>query len=198
MTFSRKLCLLGSGLLLLVVYSSSLIFTFALITNVGLVTMGDLHVCVVEDSTSQTKCFGGNEYGTLGLDMEVTSRGMTPIGMGVYLPFVNLGTNRTIVDMDAGSNFNCAILDTLKIKCWGLNSYGQLGLGSSVSVVGLGPNDMGDDLPYVNLGNDVEVSNITCGDRQNVGEIMKWVNLVLVYLYHFLDSTLVRWEHIFQ
>jgi alpha-tubulin suppressor-like RCC1 family protein len=51
--------------------------------------------------------------------------------------------------LTAGSNFTCALLDDGEVRCWGGNSTGQLGLGSTA--------DIGDDetptaVPPVRLG----------------------------------------------
>ena len=49
------------------------------------------------------------------------------------------------------NSFTCAILENNKIKCWGLNGDGQLGLGHK-DTLGDASAEMGDDLPYVDLG----------------------------------------------
>jgi hypothetical protein len=42
-------------------------------------------------------------------------------------------------------------MDQDKLKCWGLNFMGQLGLGHTRNM-GDNAKEMGDDLPYVDLG----------------------------------------------
>jgi alpha-tubulin suppressor-like RCC1 family protein len=71
--------------------------------------------------------------------------------MGDFLPSVSLGTGRTAKLVAPGSSHTCALLDNETIKCWGSNSYGQLGLGvwGSGASVGDGAGEMGDNLPYV-------------------------------------------------
>ncbi|HIG25022.1 MAG TPA: hypothetical protein EYQ49_03870, partial [Acidimicrobiia bacterium] len=49
--------------------------------------------------------------------------------MGDNLPAINLGTGRTATQIVAGFYHTCALLDDATIKCWGLNSNGQLGYG---------------------------------------------------------------------
>ena len=49
--------------------------------------------------------------------------------MGTCLPTVDLGTGRTARGITTGSLHTCARLDNDKVKCWGWNDDGQLGLG---------------------------------------------------------------------
>jgi hypothetical protein len=50
-----------------------------------------------------------------------------------------------------GEIHTCVVLDDHDVKCWGSNSYGQLGYGD-VQNRGGSPADMGDALPIVDLG----------------------------------------------
>jgi hypothetical protein len=50
-----------------------------------------------------------------------------------------------------GQQHSCALLEDHRVKCWGENFYGQLGLGDETTR-GLDPNGMGDALPFVELG----------------------------------------------
>jgi len=49
------------------------------------------------------------------------------------------------------------------IKCWGFNSYGQLGYGD-VANRGHTANTMGNYLQYVNLGSGLTAETIHCGE----------------------------------
>ena len=53
------------------------------------------------------------------------------------LPTVNLGTGRTATAIDANLYHSCALLDNASVKCWGDNTYGQLGIDNAT--------DMGDN-----------------------------------------------------
>jgi cysteine-rich repeat protein len=113
------------------------------------VVVGDAHSCA-RFAGGAVKCWGDNTYGQLG--QGDTTRRADGVGeMGMNLPTVSLGTGRTAVNLFAGGNGTCAILDNNTVKCWGHNVYGRLGLGST-SHRGDGANEMGDNLPAVSLG----------------------------------------------
>ncbi|MBL8775209.1 MAG: carboxypeptidase regulatory-like domain-containing protein [Acidimicrobiales bacterium] len=113
------------------------------------ITAGETHVCALMDN-GRIKCWGRNTSGELGLG-DTANRGDGPTEMGGNLPAVALGTGRTATAISAGYDHVCALLDDGSIKCWGNNLYGQLGLGD-VNHRGDGPNEMGDNLPAVDLG----------------------------------------------
>lgn len=107
------------------------------------------HNCAVLDN-HKIKCWGVNFAGALGLgDRE--DRGDGPGEMGGQLPAVALGTGRTALAVTTGYGHTCALLDDHTVKCWGNNTYGQLGLGDTISRSD-DPGEMGDDLPRVQLG----------------------------------------------
>jgi Regulator of chromosome condensation (RCC1) repeat len=56
----------------------------------------------------------------------------------------------------------CVILDDGKMKCWGNNSYGELGLGDGRGR-GASPSEMGDALPTVDLGTGRTALQISVG-----------------------------------
>lgn len=113
------------------------------------IVAGGSHTCALLDDNT-VKCWGWNRDGQLGLD-DTSNRGDNENEMGENLPTVNLGTDRTAKAIVAGNDHTCALLDTNEVKCWGLNSYGRLGLGD-LETRGDGPNEMGDNLSAVDLG----------------------------------------------
>jgi len=117
-------------------------------TAVGLAA-GDLHSCALLDNGT-VKCWGFNDDGQLGLG-DTNDRGTDPSEMGNILPAVALGTGRTAVGLVAGGRHTCALLDNGAVKCWGNNTYGQLGLGDA-NRRGDAPSTMGDALPAVAFG----------------------------------------------
>lgn len=97
----------------------------------------------------RVKCWGFNVYGQLGQG-DTLDRGNAPNQMGSNLPAINLGTDRSAVQIVTGRDHVCARLDNLAVKCWGKGSV--LGLGSSGNNRGDAPTEMGDNLPPVDLG----------------------------------------------
>jgi alpha-tubulin suppressor-like RCC1 family protein len=83
------------------------------------------HTCALLDDAT-VKCWGNNSFGQLGYADSVT-RNSPPD------PVVNLGSSNTAKSIAVGSGFTCIILDTNGVKCWGLNSSGQLGYGDTTS-----------------------------------------------------------------
>ena len=96
------------------------------------------------------KCWGGNYDGRLGQG-DTANRGDGPNEMGSNLPAVDLGTGKTAKQISLGDDHVCALLNDGSVKCWGANDEGQLGIGDKLNR-GDEPNEMGDNLPAVNLG----------------------------------------------
>ncbi|MES2854872.1 MAG: hypothetical protein V4692_03360, partial [Bdellovibrionota bacterium] len=102
----------------------------------NVVAAGLGHNCFMNPMTGSVKCWGDNTYGQLGLE-DVTSRGMVPNDMGPNLPVLRFGTytagpsNRPAKAsyIAAGGSHNCAITE-LGVRCWGRNSFAQLGTGT--------------------------------------------------------------------
>lgn len=109
------------------------------------------HACALLDDAS-VKCWGQQAEGNLGNGKpEFGAIGDQPGEMGDKLPVIDLGKGRTVKQIALGARHSCVILDNDKVKCWGANGSGQLGLGD-VAIRGDGPGEMGDALPYVDLG----------------------------------------------
>ncbi len=96
------------------------------------VSAGAYHTCVILDNDSLS-CWGYNDSGQLG-DNSTTERHVpTAIALG----------GNTAEAISAGQNHTCAILSNNSLSCWGRNSFGQLGDGTTVqrnvpTAVGLG------------------------------------------------------------
>jgi alpha-tubulin suppressor-like RCC1 family protein len=87
------------------------------------VTAGLSHTCALFDE-GIFQCWGGNEEGQLasGDTIGRTSPNQTP---------VTIAPGRAVVELSAGRQHTCALLDDRTLKCWGSNTYGQLGNGTT-------------------------------------------------------------------
>lgn len=124
---------------------------------------GESHTCLLSTS-GQVKCWGTNKDGQLGLG-SVANVGDRPDTMGPSLAVVDLGKDVIVKDMCSSYNFSCAVTTTGRVKCWGLNYHGQLGQEIGNFSVGTNPNDMGDHLPWTNLGTGFVATDVQCGDH---------------------------------
>ncbi len=112
-------------------------------------------------SDSNLKCWGSNRYGQLGLG-DTKDRGNLSSETPDKLPTIDLGTNRTAKAVALGTFFTCALLDNDTVKCWGRNNGGQLGVGN-LEELGDDIDEMGDNLPHVDLGTNRTAVAITAG-----------------------------------
>lgn len=102
------------------------------------VVAGGQHSCVLT-ANDGVKCWGDNYYGQLG-DGTMTNR-TTPVnvsGLGSGVSAIAAGGSQ------ASGSHTCALSSDGGVKCWGRNTYGQLGDGTTtdrtapVNVSGLG------------------------------------------------------------
>jgi alpha-tubulin suppressor-like RCC1 family protein len=107
---------------------------------------GHYHACVLlADKT--VRCWGQAMFGQVGNESNDEDIGDEPNEMGANLPIVDLGaTNYRRIF--SGGNHNCVIFDDQRLKCWGGNEKGQLGIGD-VDNRGNMPGDMGSNLPWL-------------------------------------------------
>lgn len=110
---------------------------------------GFFHACVLRDDGA-VKCHGFAQAGALGYG-DLVDRGGVLGDVGDGTPNVALGTGRTARALSAANTTTCVILDDGKVKCWGANGSGQLGIGDKQSR-GTQTGEMGDALPAVDLG----------------------------------------------
>ena len=112
------------------------------------ISAGLVHTCAVLAS-GRVRCWGADTDGELGSgDSDGSSVGddETP----ATLPPVDLGGARATA-VSAGASHTCALLTSGKVRCWGNDTFGQLGSGDG------DPTPVGDDetpaaLPPVDLG----------------------------------------------
>ena len=147
------------------------------------VSSGDDDTCVILVGGS-VKCWGWGQLGRLGYPT-LDSLGNQPnIGDGwsdlsvAAAGTVDLGAGRTAVAISAGGDHTCALLDNDSVRCWGGNSYGQLGYCNTATVgetntpgsvgpVNLQPGDGGQTCPDSGAG--ASVSSATTGTQPAPG-----------------------------
>jgi alpha-tubulin suppressor-like RCC1 family protein len=106
------------------------------------IAAGDAHTCaLMEDHT--VRCWGRGDEGQLGYgNSHDIGDDETPASLGP----VSLG--RPALAISAGGDTTCALLNNGSIRCWGLNSYGQLGQGNTSSI---GDVRVPSDVPGIDL-----------------------------------------------
>ncbi|NRA47307.1 MAG: hypothetical protein HRU09_20345, partial [Oligoflexales bacterium] len=93
--------------------------------TVKTITGGRYHVCAILDN-DDLKCWGRNDYGQLGQN-DTNTRGNNGGEMGNSLIAIDLGPNITPIDVTVGRRFTCVLFDNNRVKCFGRNTWGQLG-----------------------------------------------------------------------
>ena len=141
------------------------------------VTVGLAHACILTDD-NRVKCWGANsDYGFLGHGNNEEYAGTAPEHMGDNLPYTDLGSVGTVVAIFSKGSHTCALFD-IGIKCWGDNWVGMLGY-EDTTPRGTLVSQMGDNLPFVELGEDFFVTGLTVGAltscaSSDTGEIKCW------------------------
>ena len=89
------------------------------ITNAVAISAGSFHACAVL-AAGTARCWGLNGDGQLGIG-SVSGARLTPVAVS--------GLSNTIA-IAAGTFHTCALLANGAVRCWGSNTFGQLGIGT--------------------------------------------------------------------
>ncbi len=95
-----------------------------LLSGVTALAAGSYHTCAVNNSGGAL-CWGYNQYGQLGNGS--TSDRSTPV------PVTGLSSGVKAIATGLGYDFACALTIAGAVRCWGHNSNGQLGNGTTAS-----------------------------------------------------------------
>ncbi|MDW8247053.1 MAG: hypothetical protein RMJ84_10790, partial [Sandaracinaceae bacterium] len=110
------------------------------LSNMISVGLGDEHSCAIH-SDGTGSCWGSNTGLQLGDGTNLLRR-LSPVMVRGL---------RNAVEIDGGGRHTCALLQNRTMRCWGDDSYGQLGDGES-------PPSSGDEPPMVMLDNIISFS----------------------------------------
>lgn len=89
--------------------------------RVSTLAAGEYHTCAVT-AAGGVKCWGANGYGVLGTpSVEVSTTPVDVVGLGA-----------AVSSVAAGAGHTCALTASGAVKCWGDNSFGQLGDADAV------------------------------------------------------------------
>lgn len=125
------------------------------------VFVGSNHSCAVS-TDGDLKCWGSNEFGECGVPIEDEDDdeviGDDDDEMGDNLDTIDLGDDFTVNDVKCSNGFTCVSSTSGGVKCFGRNDEGQLGYESTDNI-GDDEDEMGDNLPFLDLGTGFNASN---------------------------------------
>jgi alpha-tubulin suppressor-like RCC1 family protein len=119
-------------------------------TAAGMIPQGGYqHTCIVTDQGLQ--CWGSNFTGQVGFSSTLLGNQTTPVVVaipgywspGLFSTYLGFGTVHRGHQLDTGGCFACVVTAQLPalgfgapmrgVKCWGQNTYGQLGDGTTIN-----------------------------------------------------------------
>ena len=91
------------------------------------IAAGSNYSCALLDDGT-LKCWGNNMLGQLGIKTDKCGKNYSPCSVK---PLKIEGLDGAVVEMSLGESNSCAVTEKGSLFCWGLNEYGQLGIGSA-------------------------------------------------------------------
>ncbi len=95
------------------------------LSDIVAISAGESHTCAVLADTT-ARCWGANNNGELG-NGTISGSSTTPIVVGGDTPLSN------VVAISVGDYHTCAVLADATARCWGSNTLGQLGDGTTTA-----------------------------------------------------------------
>jgi alpha-tubulin suppressor-like RCC1 family protein len=92
------------------------------LTGVKAIALGSSHSCALMSDTG-VKCWGAGGNGQLGNNTKSNSQ--TPVDVKINADLTLTGAK----SIHIGANHSCAVMNDGTMRCWGANSYGQIGDG---------------------------------------------------------------------
>ncbi|HWO19666.1 MAG TPA: DUF4215 domain-containing protein [Kofleriaceae bacterium] len=113
---------------------------------------GSRHTCALLD-TGKVRCWGAGEYGQLGYgNKDPVGDDETPASAG------DVPITGAVIQIVAGGDHTCALLNTGNVRCWGMGSRGQLGysnkdsIGDDETIAGVGDVLVGGTVVQITAG----------------------------------------------
>jgi alpha-tubulin suppressor-like RCC1 family protein len=148
----------------------------ALRMDAGSLDLGRVHGCAITASGA-LRCWGVNDVGQLGQGNtanigDSAGESTVPVDLGGH----------DAVDVSAGEDHTCAVLDDGSVRCWGHNDHGQLGQGNTTDI----GDNAGESTVQVDLGGAaargvaagslhtcalMDDGSVRCWGRNNVGQL---------------------------
>jgi alpha-tubulin suppressor-like RCC1 family protein len=127
------------------------------------ISTGNGHTCALLEG-GRLRCWGDNQSGELGYGHR-NNLGQKAETIPAKIGDVDLGGQAKAIS--AGGHHTCALLDEGQIRCWGDNTFGQLGYGHKNNLGATLPSKLGD----VALGG--KASAIAAGDSHTCALLAK-------------------------
>ena len=135
------------------------------LTMRSLVMFGS-HTCGVL-SNGTAKCWGNNASGQLGLGDTMSRPAPAPSVAAAY-PTVDVGVGNEIAAIGGARETTCALTESGKVKCWGAGGTTAAHGNGSQQTLGDEPGELGDALPYLDLGTGRTARELTHGGGSHV------------------------------
>ena len=138
------------------------------LTGVAQISVGRVHACA-RMNNGRVRCWGANTLGQLG---DATNAPRTRAVL--VRNAVNTGPMENVAQISVGANHTCARLENGQARCWGMNSFGQLGTGNTTgSALPKTVRSVSGDAALTSVAQIITGERHTCARRTN-GQVRCW------------------------